>query len=167
MVGGSRLGPAVLPCQHARRLRAGGRRRELRDGRAGGLPGAVPGPQLSSRWEDPGGQERLGRVMRRRGRERASGGLRTDWHSHDPGPRHVLGALAAAQRLPGPAPRLLASPRGSLYAAGARARPDSAACSARPRTTHWDSGCEPAREGGTLSSGGPRKHRHTDTQSVI
>lgn len=34
MVGGSRLGPAVLPCQHARRPGTRGRRRGVRDGRA-------------------------------------------------------------------------------------------------------------------------------------
>lgn len=34
VVGRSRFGPAVLPCQHARRPRARGRRRGVRDGRA-------------------------------------------------------------------------------------------------------------------------------------
>lgn len=72
MVGGSRLGPAVLPSQHARRPRAGGRRRGSRDGYA--WASFVYGSAVAlQRVEGSGRPSEAGEGAGRRGGERAAG----------------------------------------------------------------------------------------------
>lgn len=72
MVGGSRLGPAVLPSQHARRPRAGGRRRGSRDGYA--WASFVCGSAVAlQRVGGSGRPSEAGEGAGRRGGERAAG----------------------------------------------------------------------------------------------
>lgn len=138
MVGGSRLGPAVLPCQHARRPRAGGRRRGVRDGRAraclrlwlGRSSQPVGGSGRAKRscgggaWREPRGAER-GLAL----------GL--------PRPPPSAGRARSSPKTKARGP--LASARGRLGESDARSRRDSAAGSALLRPTCGNSGC--AREG--------------------
>lgn len=72
MVRGSRFGPAVLPSQHARRPRAGGRRRGSRDGYA--WASFVGGSAVAlQRVEGSGRPSGAGEGAGRRGGERAAG----------------------------------------------------------------------------------------------
>lgn len=160
-MGGSRLGPAVLPCQHARRLGTRGRRRGVRDGRALACLRLWPGRSSpaskrvrAAKWIW-GGARGGGAGREPRGRCARIGTCAAQT------PATCRGALAAAPRLPRAALGPLASAQGRRREPGARARPYFTAGSARLCRTRRDSGCARARDRGTIPSWGSPPPQYT------